>query len=92
MSGLQLGSSEYVFPVAPPRICPDCEELLTKASDAMRRHAGQMGTAISMATVDTTEEQRHHWAKLLVESFNGAQSAWEKYREHLIEHGILPRR
>lgn len=37
-----------------------------------------------------TEEQRQDFRIEFVLSFNDAQSAWNAYREHLVEHGFLP--
>ncbi len=56
----------------------------------MRRHASLMDRAIYMATGGSTEEQRQDVGANLVATFNEAQSAWDAYREHLREHGILP--
>jgi len=76
---------------SPTRICPACEQRLTQASNAMRRHATDMAEAIHLVRWgDPTEDQRQHFTTRLVASFNAAQSAWDTYREHLIEHGLLP--
>jgi hypothetical protein len=72
------------------RICPDCERLLTTASDAMRRHAEDMHVAISSVQTGLTEDQVDEYKIKLIASFNDAQSAWGAYRAHLREHGILP--
>jgi hypothetical protein len=57
----------------------------------MRRHETLMSTTILLAqSVSATEEQRQEFRIMLVLSFNDAQSAWDAYREHLIEHGFLP--
>ena len=73
------------------RICPGCEQRLTEATQAMRRHAADMGNAVySARSGGLTEEQRQDFKNILVASFNEAQSAWDAYREHLIEHGLLP--
>jgi len=56
----------------------------------MRRHASLMNTAIQLARSGPTEEQREVFANQLVSSFNDAQSAWDAYRAHLVEHGLLP--
>jgi len=37
-----------------------------------------------------SEEQRQAFKARLLASFNDGQSAWDAYREHLIEHGLLP--
>ena len=38
------------------------------------------------------EEQVKEFRQVLVESFHEAQSAWDDYLDHLVEHGLLPRR
>ena len=74
------------------RICPGCERRLAEASQAMRRHATDMNRATQLLVRNGGggEEQRQDFKARLVASFNDAQSAWEAYREHLIEHGLLP--
>ena len=74
----------------PIRVCHGCEQYLTTASDAMRRHAEDMRSAISSVQTGLTEEEIDQYKARLVASFNEAQSAWEAYRAHLREHGILP--
>ena len=74
----------------PIRICQGCEQYLSSASDAMRRHAEAMHTAISSVQNGLTEEQVDKHKIELIASFNIAQSAWDAYRAHLKEHGILP--
>ena len=37
-----------------------------------------------------SEEQRQDFKARLLASLNDAQSAWDAYREHLREHGLLP--
>jgi len=50
-----------------------------------------MSTTIHLNVSDSaTEELRQDSRTKLAASFNDAQSAWDAYREHLIEHGILP--
>jgi hypothetical protein len=58
----------------------------------MRRHATVLSNAIDLARSDapTAEEQRENFKSALVASFNDAQSAWDAYRDHLKEHGLLP--
>jgi hypothetical protein len=56
----------------------------------MRRHAEDMRSAISSVQTGLTEEEIDQYKVRLVASFNEAQSAWEAYRAHLREHGILP--
>jgi hypothetical protein len=55
----------------------------------MRRHATLMHQAIRLAQTGPTEEQRQEFKINLLATFNEAQSAWNTYREHLIEHGVL---
>jgi hypothetical protein len=52
----------------------------------MRRSA----SAIQLAKTGLTDEQRKGFKDRLVASFNEAQSAWDAYRSHLVEHGLLP--
>jgi len=56
----------------------------------MRRHASEMNTAINLERSGATEEQKEDFRTSLLLSFNDAQSAWDSYREHLIQHGLLP--
>ena len=70
-------------------ICQSCERLLAEASNALRRHASQMSTSLDVVRKGSTEEQVNNFRGWLVESFSEAQSAWDAYREHLIEHGLL---
>ena len=74
----------------PIRICHECEQLLTTAATAMRRHAADMHKAISFVQTDMNEEQVGRYQVRLIASFNDGQSAWDNYRSHLREHGILP--
>ena len=75
----------------PIRVCLDCDKLLTEASDAMRRHAGDMTVGMFLIhRGDLTEETRQDFKTRLVASFHDAQSGWDAYRKHLREHGILP--
>ena len=78
--------------VCPSRLCPLCEKLLDKACDAVRHHAAVMNTAVSLVrSGEVTEEQRQDYKTSLQASFNDAQSQWEAYREHLVEHGLVPK-
>ena len=74
----------------PVLICPGCEQRLTEASNAMRRHASQMNQAIDRVRRGLTEAQYDDFKGRLIVSFNEAQSAWNAYCRHLIEHGLLP--
>jgi hypothetical protein len=59
----------------------------------MRRHAAGVLEAVKLNERGApTDEQRRNYKAILVASFNDAQSAWDSYREHLIEHGLLPER
>jgi hypothetical protein len=74
-----------------PRLCSACDQQLTIASNAMRRHASQMSKALHLVqSASAAEVQRQDFRINLVVSFNEAQSAWDAYREHLIDHGFLP--
>jgi len=73
-------------------ICLGCGRVLDQASNAIRRHAKLMNTALGYVRKGVaTEEQISYFGSRLVESFNEAQTAWDAYREHLTEHGLLPR-
>ena len=74
------------------RICSGCEQRLTHAVNTMRRHCSQLAAATKLANAGMSEEERQEAAAGLADSFREAQSAWDAYREHLIEHGILPGR
>ena len=74
----------------PIRLCADCEQCLTRASEAVRRHAEEMYRATSSVEKGLSEEQVDNYKIRLIASFNDAQAAWDSYREHLKEHGILP--
>ena len=74
-------------------VCVGCEKRMEEASNAMRRHAGQMNCALdSVRGGRLTEQERQDLKVSLSASFNEAESAWNAYREHLTEHGILPER
>jgi hypothetical protein len=50
-----------------------------------------MHTVITLAKSGSlTDEQRKDYATNLRATFDDAQSEWEAYREHLIEHGLIP--
>ena len=74
----------------PIRICTGCEQLLKTTSEAMRRHAEDMQTAVSDAQTHLTEEQIDEYKIKLIASFIAVQAAWDAYRAHLRGHGILP--
>ena len=72
-------------------VCHGCDERLTKAATAMRRHASEMHKAIELAKADSvTDELRKEYTDSLIATLHDAQSAWDAYRSHLIEHGLLP--
>ncbi len=72
-------------------ICHGCDERISNAASAMRRHASEMHKAIELAKDESlTDELRKDYKDSLIATFNDAQSAWDAYREHLIEHGLLP--
>jgi len=70
-------------------LCHICDERLTDVSNAIRRHASVTHTAIELAKSDATEEQWKVFKDSLAASFHEAHAAWDAYREHLIEHGLL---
>ena len=74
----------------PTRICHNCEQRLLNASDAMRRHASLMSKAMRWSRTEHTDELRREFEANLVTTFNDAQAAWDAYREHVVEHGLLP--
>jgi phenylacetate-coenzyme A ligase PaaK-like adenylate-forming protein len=74
----------------PVRACANCERRLQEASAAIRRHSSLMETGIKQSRTDHTEEERQAYRARLEATFNDAQAAWDAYREHLIEHGIIP--
>jgi len=95
MESLRLATSKSsnsnLMSTLPIRVCLECDELLTEASNAMRRHAGDMTVGMFLIQRgDLTEEARLDFKTRLVASFNEAQSTWDTYREHLRGHGILP--
>lgn len=72
-------------------VCHGCDERLTATATAMRRHATVMHEAIELAKADAvTDELRKYFTEKLRATLNDAQSAWDAYRSHLIEHGLLP--
>ena len=71
------------------RVFPRCEQFLYGASLAMRRHATLMETAITLSRTEHSEKERQRFKAMLDATFNEAQAAWDAYRNHLVEHGIL---
>jgi hypothetical protein len=72
------------------RICPGCEQRLHNAADAIRHHAALMSRGVSFSRAEHPREELHQLKANLEATFNEAQAAWDAYRDHLIEHGILP--
>ena len=71
-------------------VCAGCEQLLEQASKAIRGLQAEMSTASSITRNGSpTEKQRQDFKARLLASFNHAQSVWDEYCEHLIEHGIV---
>lgn len=71
--------------------CDECDKRLTAAVTAMRRHANMLHLAIELAKADSlTEEQRRDFKEGFFATLNDAQIAWDAYRSHLAEHGLLP--
>lgn len=74
-------------------VCSGCDERLTDATTAMRRHETVMHEAIEDAKAGAlTDELRKDYTEKLWATLNDAQAAWDAYRSHLTEHGFLPRR
>ena len=71
-------------------VCHGCDERLTQASYAMRRHANMMRMAIEEAKAESlNDEKRKDYTEELWATLNEAQAAWDAYLSHLIEHGLL---
>jgi len=49
-----------------------------------------MAGAIQLAKTDLSEEERQETAARVAASFKEAQSAWDAYREHHIQYGLIP--
>lgn len=57
----------------------------------MRQHASLMALAVEQfLSREPTEEEFRDYTEKITASFNEAQAAWDAYREHLKEHGLLP--
>ena len=70
-------------------VCKGCEERLRDASYAIRRHSAAMSTAIGVAAGDAiSEEEFQNYRTDILNSFKGAQEAWDTYCRHLSEHGF----
>ena len=72
-------------------LCDACEQRLARATSAIRRHESLMHTAITLdKSGSPTDELHQEYKTNLRATFDDAQSAWDAYREHLIEHGLIP--
>lgn len=72
-------------------VCHGCDERLTATANAMRHHASVMHMAIEEAKAESvTDEKRKYYTDRLRVTLNDAQAAWDAYRLHLVEHGLLP--
>ena len=49
-----------------------------------------MSKAMRWSRTEHTDELRREFEANLVTTFNDAQAAWDAYREHVVEHGLLP--
>ena len=72
--------------------CPECERRTADAAYALRHHASQMADALEWVERGLSEEGRQELVDKARVSFIEAQAAWEAYREHLIEHGLILKR
>jgi len=77
-------------------VCRGCSRRLDEAANAMRAHANVMRQALDLSRDGSmVEELRQDLttrlkSTRLKSSFNDAQSAWDAYRQHMIEDGYLP--
>ena len=86
-----MARGEYARSMQRTRVCPGCEDRLTHASNAMRRHLSDMHSALDLARSESiTDEQRQLFAASLSETLAEAQVAWDGYVKHLAEHGLVP--
>jgi len=75
----------------PTHLCHKCDKQLTDASYAIRRHSSLMSRSIKIdRNGSLSDKQLLELASNLEATFNVAQSAWDAYRDHLIDHGLLP--
>lgn len=73
-------------------LCAGCSQHLDEAANAICAHATVMRQAIDLIRDGSvTEEYGQDFTIRLRSSFIDAQSAWDAYRQHLIEHGYLPK-
>ena len=72
------------------KICTQCGRWLSDAVEAMRDHETDMLLCLRLNREDQlTEDLREKLKPGLVSSFSRAQAAWDGYRRHLDEHGLL---
>ena len=81
---------EYSWRMITIKLCGDCDRKLAAASQALRHHSAEMSKAIERVHAGslTAEEHQDLRTRLWV-SFNDAEAAFDTYRQHLIEHGLL---
>ena len=73
------------------RFCLVCDERLAEVSKAIRRHESIMAQgALWLRMDEVTEERQQDFRVRVIASFTEAQMAWDAYRDHLKEHGLLP--
>jgi hypothetical protein len=71
------------------QVCNACEQRLSAAAHAMRRHATQVLQAIEIGRKNPADDVRQQQRALIYASFKETQAAWNAYRDHLVEHGLL---
>ena len=72
------------------RLCGDCDRKLLDASTTLRRHASEMNRALQLVRAGSvTEDQVQDLRNNVWASLNDAEAAWDTYRQHLIEHGLV---
>jgi len=73
-----------------PYLDRDCQDSLhgRLGGVAVRRHTAAAFRAIEVARSNPTEEKRRENRAMVAASFQEAQTAWDDYRKHLIEHGV----
>ena len=75
------------------KVCPECEQRLLEATIAIRRHESDLNDVRQCVLDDDLTGQTKRVLRIdLPASFNDTQAAWDAYREHVIEHGILTRK
>jgi len=71
-------------------ICDECVERSTESSNAMRFHARLVQLVNQPGRSRPARVDREYLRDRILASFIEAQSAWDNYREHLIQHGVVP--